>query len=112
MNQQWVAWLFLIIAGVFEVLWAVGLKYSDSFTKFWPSVVTVVAMALSVLFLGRAVKVLPIGTAYAIWTGIGAVGVAIVGMIVFGESRAVIRLVCIGLIVVGVLGLKLFGTHG
>ena len=100
-------WLVLIVAGFFEVGWAVGLKYTDGFTRFWPTVGTVLAMVLSIVLLGLAVKTLPVGTAYAVWTGIGAVGTAIVGVLVFGESRDLGRIVSVALIVCGIIGLKL-----
>lgn len=102
------AWVFLFIAGLLECGWAVGLKYSNGFTEFWPTVFTVVAAVASLVFLGLAMRSLPIGTAYAIWTGIGAVGVAIFGIIVFGESAAFGRIASITLIVTGIVGLKLF----
>jgi len=101
------AWAVLLLAGLFEVGWAVGLKYTEGFSLLWPSAATVAAMIASVLLLAWALKTLPVGTAYAVWTGIGAVGTAILGMLLFGESREVARLVCIGLIVAGILGLKL-----
>lgn len=101
------AWIILFIAGLTEIGWAVGLKYTDSFTRLWPSVFTGASMLVSIVLLGLALKTLPIGTAYAIWTGIGTVGTAILGIYLFGESAAVLRLVCIGLIVVGIVGLKL-----
>ena len=100
------AWLYLILAGVFEIGWAIGLKYTEGFTRLWPSMGTILAMGVSFLFLSYALKFIPIGTAYAVWTGIGAVGVAILGMILFGESRDVFRLVCILVIVAGIAGLK------
>ena len=100
------AWLYLLVAGVFEIAWAVGLKHTEGFTRFWPSVWTVAAMVLSVLFLGRAVRDLPIGTAYAVWTGIGAAGTALIGIFWLGEGRAAARLACIALILAGVIGLK------
>ena len=103
-------WVLLVVAGLFEVVWAIGLKYTEGFTRLWPSVGTVVAMCLSVLLLGLAVRSLPIGTAYAIWTGIGAVGTVILGIALFNEPATAARLVCVGLIVAGILGLKL--THG
>jgi quaternary ammonium compound-resistance protein SugE len=104
------AWVFLLIAGVFEIVWAIGLKYTDGFTRLLPSVGTIVAMGVSFLFLSYALKGIPIGTAYAVWTGIGAVGVAILGMILFGESRDAFRLLCILVIVGGIAGLK-FSTN-
>ena len=100
------AWVYLIIAGLLEIGWAVGLKMSQGFSRLWPSVITIVLMILSFVLLGRAVRTIPIGTAYAAWTGIGAVGTAIVGMVAFSESREVTRIVCIVLIVAGVVGLK------
>lgn len=104
------AWVYLVLAGLFEIGWAVGLKYSRGFTQFWPSVATVVSMAISLALLGLALRTLPLGTAYAIWTGIGAVGTVILGMVLFGEPVAVGRLACAGLIVAGIVGLKLL-TH-
>ncbi len=101
------AWLVLLVAGICEVGWAVGMKYTDGFSRLWPSVWTVALMIASVILLGWALKVLPLGTAYAIWTGIGAIGTAILGIYLFGESRDVLRFVCIGLIVAGIVGLKL-----
>ena len=101
------AWLALVVAGLCEVGWAVGLKYTDGFSRLWPSAATLVAMVVSVVLLGWSLKVLPLGTAYAVWTGIGAVGTAILGIILFGESREAARLVSIGLIVAGIVGLKL-----
>jgi len=101
------AWLILLVAGICEVAWAVGLKYTEGFSRLWPSVATVTAMIVSVALLGWSLKTLPLGTAYAVWTGIGAVGTAILGMVLFNESREVMRLVCIGLIVAGIVGLKL-----
>jgi quaternary ammonium compound-resistance protein SugE len=99
-------WVYLIVAGLFEVGWALGLKYSNGFTNPIPSVLTVIGMIISFGLLSLALRTLPLGTAYAIWTGIGAVGTAIIGMILFEESADVMRLVCICLIVAGVLGLK------
>lgn len=100
------AWLVLFCAGLCEVGWAIGLKYTDGFSRLWPSVWTIATMVLSVVLLAWSLKSLPVGTAYAVWTGIGAVGTALLGMLLFGESREVARLVCIGLIVAGILGLK------
>jgi quaternary ammonium compound-resistance protein SugE len=101
------AWIILIIAGLLEVCWAIGLKYTDGFTKLWPSVGTVAAMTASVVLLGWAMRTLPVGTAYAVWTGIGAVGTVLLGIVLFGEPATVARLACVGLIVSGILGLKL-----
>ncbi len=101
------AWGVLLLAGCCEVAWAVGLKYTEGFSRLWPSVGTVTAMVASVVLLGLSLRVLPLGTAYAAWTGIGAVGTALLGMVLFGESREVARLVCIALIVAGIVGLKL-----
>ena len=100
------AWGILLLAGVFEIVWAVGLKYTEGFSRLWPSVITAVAMAISVVLLGWAMRSLPMGTAYAIWTGIGSVGTVILGIVLFGESASVIRLMCIGCIIAGILGLK------
>jgi quaternary ammonium compound-resistance protein SugE len=100
-------WIYLALAGLFEIGWAVGLKYSDGFTRLWPSVATAAAMIVSVLLLALAVRSLPIGTAYAIWTGIGAVGAVILGIALFGDSAAPLRLLCVALIVAGIVGLKL-----
>lgn len=101
------AWIVLFFAGLCEVAWAVGLKYTEGFSRLWPSVGTLAAMLASVVLLGWSLKTLPLGTAYAVWTGIGAVGTALLGMALFDESREVARLVCIGLIVAGIVGLKL-----
>lgn len=101
------AWIYLIVAGLFEVGWAIGLKYTDGFTKLVPSLLTVSAMAISFWLLSIAIKTIPVGTAYAVWTGIGAVGVAILGMLLLGESKDIIRIVCLLLIVLGIVGLKL-----
>lgn len=100
-------WLTLGIAGAFEVVWAVGLKYTDGFSRLWPSLFTLVAMAISVYFLAVAVKSIPLGTGYAVWTGIGAVGTVILGIILFSESVDFVRLFCIALIIAGIAGLKL-----
>jgi quaternary ammonium compound-resistance protein SugE len=101
------AWVYLMIAGLFECGWAIGLKYTEGFTRLVPSLLTVSAMALSFWLLSTAMKTIPVGTAYAVWTGIGAVGVAILGMFLFGESRDIVRIICLLLIVSGILGLKL-----
>jgi quaternary ammonium compound-resistance protein SugE len=101
------AWTILLLAGLTEVGWAIGLKYTEGFTRLVPTVLTVTCMVASIGLLGLALKTLPIGTAYAVWTGIGTVGTAILGIYLFGESTAALRLGCIGLIVVGIAGLKL-----
>ena len=101
------AWFILFIAGLLENGWAIGLKYTDGFSRLIPSVLTLAAMAASILLLGWALKTLPIGTAYAVWTGIGAVGTAILGIVLLGEPATAMRLACIGLIVAGIAGLKL-----
>lgn len=101
------AWIMLGLAGLFEIVWAIGLKYADGFTRLWPSVITIAAMIISMYLLALAARTLPIGTAYAVWTGIGAVGAALLGMMMFGESASVVRLGCISLIVAGIVGLKL-----
>jgi quaternary ammonium compound-resistance protein SugE len=101
------AWIILLLAGLTEVGWAVGLKYTEGFTRLVPSVLTVTSMVVSLGLLGLALKTLPIGTAYAVWTGIGTVGTAILGIYLFGESTAALRLACIALIVAGIVGLKL-----
>jgi quaternary ammonium compound-resistance protein SugE len=101
------AWLYLLIAGLFEVCWAIGLKYTEGFTRLVPSIWTVASMVLSIVLLGLALKSLPVGTAYAIWTGIGAVGTAALGIYLFGEPATAARLASIGLIVAGIVGLKL-----
>lgn len=103
------AWVVLVIAGLFEVGWAIGLKYTEGFSRFWPSAGTVTAMVASVLLLGWAMRTLPVGTAYAVWTGIGAVGTVILGIVLFKEPATVARLACVALIVSGIIGLKL--TH-
>ena len=104
---QGIAWLVLFVAGLCEIGWAVGLKYTEGFSRLWPSVGTVAAMIASVVLLGLALKALPLGTAYAVWTGIGAVGTAILGIYLFNEPRDALRLACIALIVAGIVGLKL-----
>ena len=100
-------WIILFFAGLTEVGWAVGLKYTEGFTRLVPSVLTVACMAVSLGLLGLALKTLPIGTAYAVWTGIGTIGTALLGIVLFGESAGALRLACIGLIVAGIIGLKL-----
>ena len=100
-------WLILVVAGLFEVGWAIGLKYSDGFTRLWPSVATGLCMVISVVLLGVAMKTLPIGTAYAVWVGIGAVGTAILGIVLMGDTANAGRIVSLALIVAGVIGLKL-----
>ncbi len=104
------AWVILVLAGLFEIGWAVGLKYTEGFTRLWPTVGTVASMLISLGLLGLALKSLPLGTAYAVWTGVGTVGTAVLGIILLGESAAVMRLVCIGLIVAGIVGLKLVSS--
>ena len=100
-------WTLLFLAGLFEVAWAVGLKYTDGFTKLVPTTLTVAAMVASVVLLGLAVKHLPVGTAYAVWTGIGTIGTVILGIVLLGDSAAPLRMVCLALIVLGIVGLKL-----
>jgi len=102
------AWIILVVAGLFEIGWAVGLKFTEGFTRPLPTVLTAVSLVLSMGLLGWAVKTLPLGTAYAVWTGIGAVGTAVVGILVFKEPATAARLACLALIVAGILGLKLF----
>ena len=101
------AWMMLFVAGVFEVVWATGLKYTEGFTRPLPSIVTLASMAISMGLLGIAVRYLPLGTAYAVWTGIGAVGTVLAGIVLFGEPAETARLACLGLIVAGIAGLKL-----
>lgn len=107
MNNQTTAWITLVIAGLFETGWAIGLKYTDGFTKLVPSILTGLSMAISVYLLSRALRDIPVGTGYAVWTGIGALCTAILGMILFNESRDWMRLACLFLIVAGIGGLKL-----
>jgi len=104
------AWNYLVVAGLFECGWAIGIKYTDGFTKLVPSLLTVSAMAISFWLLSVAMKTIPVGTAYAVWTGIGAVGVAVLGMVLFGESRNIMRVICLLLIVSGIVGLKLVSS--
>jgi quaternary ammonium compound-resistance protein SugE len=102
-----VSWLYLTIAGILEIVWAIGLKYTEGFTRLVPSVITIIGMVASVWFLALALKTIPVGTGYAVWTGIGAVGTAILGIVLFAEAATAARLGCIALIVAGILGLKL-----
>jgi quaternary ammonium compound-resistance protein SugE len=101
------AWLYLFIAGIFEIVWAIALKYSEGFSKFWPSAITVVGMAISIYFLAISLKTLPIGVAYSIWTGIGAIGTVVLGIILFDESKEILKIVFVLMIVCGIVGLKL-----
>jgi len=101
------AWTYLFFAGLFEIGWAIGLKYTDGFTRLTPTLLTVASMVISLGLLGLALKTLPVGTAYAVWTGIGTIGTALLGIYLLGEPATVLRLVCIGLIVAGIVGLKL-----
>ncbi|KAB2886097.1 MAG: quaternary ammonium compound efflux SMR transporter SugE [Albidovulum sp.] len=100
------AWFYLFLAGLMEVGWAIGLKYTDGFTRFWPSLLTSVAIIASMIFLALALRTLPMGTAYAIWTGIGTIGTVAFGILLFNEPSDVLRLACIGLILAGIIGLK------
>lgn len=105
------AWMYLLVAGLLEVGWALGLKYSEGFTRLVPSIFTVIGMILSFVFLSLALKTIPLGTAYAVWTGIGAVGTVILGIVLLGEPAEVLRLVCVGLIIAGVVGLRILSPH-
>lgn len=102
------AWIYLLIAGILEIGWAIGLKYTEGFSKLWPSVATIACMVVSLGFLALALKTIPVGTGYAVWTGIGAAGTVLVGMFFLGEAKEFTRLVCVTLIVIGVVGLKVF----
>lgn len=102
------AWVYLVIAGLLEIVWAIGLKYTEGFTRLGPSAITIVAMIASVALLGLALREMPVGTGYAVWTGIGTVGAAILGMILFQEPATALRIGCIALIVAGIVGLKAF----
>ena len=102
------AWALLVAAGILEIGWAVGLKYTEGFTRLWPSVWTIAAMIVSMYMLALAARTLPIGTAYAVWVGIGAAGALILGIVLLGEPRSLARMACVGLIIAGVIGLKLF----
>jgi quaternary ammonium compound-resistance protein SugE len=106
-NLSAMAWIYLFVAGIFETAWAIGLKYSAGFTRLGPSIFTILTMAISLYLLALALRTLPVGTAYAVWTGIGTVGAALLGMFLFNESREVTRIFCILLIVAGIIGLKL-----
>ncbi len=103
------SWLLLLLAGLFEVAWAIGLKYTDGFSRPFPTLLTLIAMAVSVLLLAIAVKQLPLGTAYAVWTGIGAVGIVLMGIWLFNEPATLARVLCLLLIIIGILGLKFIG---
>ena len=105
------AWSTLVVAGLFEVGWAIGLKYTEGFTRLWPSLATLAAMVVSLGLLGLAMKTLPVGTSYAVWVGVGAVGTAILGIVLFGEPANAGRLISLGLIVAGIVGLKLSSAH-
>ena len=105
------AWLILFLAGLFEIGWAVGMKYTDHFTRPLPTIATVIAMIASVLLLEYAARSLPLGTAYAVWTGIGAFGTVVLGIILFGEPASLARLACLALIVIGIIGLHAIPTH-
>jgi len=105
------AWIYILIAGIFEITWAVGLKYTEGFTRFWPSIGAGIAMLASIYFLNLAMKILPVGTAYAVWTGIGAAGTALFGMLLFDESKELVRILCILLVVLGILGLKFTSSN-
>src|SRR3977135_3437745 len=107
MGIQPMAWLLLLVAGFCEVAWAIGLKYTEGFTRLYPSIATVAAMGASVGLLGLALKTLPVGTAYAVWTGVGAAGTVALGIYLFGEPATVLRLMCIGLILTGIVGLRI-----
>ena len=100
-------WLVLLVAGLFEIAWAIGLKYTEGFTRLWPTVATIGAMVVSLGLLGIAMRTIPVGTAYAVWTGIGTVGTVILGIFLFGESANALRLICVALILAGILGLKM-----
>ena len=103
------SWLILLVAGLFEMGWAIGLKYTEGFTRLWPSLWTVTSMTISVVMLGVAMKYLPVGSAYAVWVGIGAVGTVILGIVLLGESASTLRLLSVGCIILGIIGLKLAG---
>ena len=100
------AWMLLIVAGLLEICWAIGLKYSEGFTRLWPSVGTILAMGASFVFLSQALKTIPVGTGYAVWTGIGAAGTAILGMVLFAESTSTMKVISLLCIILGIIGLK------
>lgn len=100
------AWTYLLVAGLLEIAWAVGLKYTQGFTRLWPSIATILAMIASMWLLALAARTLPLGTAYAVWTGLGIVGTTLLGIVLFGESRDAMRVACILLILIGIVGLK------
>lgn len=106
------AWVYLLIAGVCEILWAVSLKYTEGFSRFWPSVISCIPMVASFLFLAKAIQTIPVGGAYAVWTGIGATGAAIAGMVYFGEARTPMRIASLILVIVGIVGLKFSSGKG
>ena len=101
------AWTLLLVAGFFEIVWATALKFTDGFTRLWPSVATVVAMAISMICMSFALRAIPMGTAYAVWTGIGAVGTVVLGILLFDEPKTAVRLLCLAMIILGIAGLKL-----
>ncbi len=105
------AWTYIFIASLFEITWAIGLKYSEGFSKLYASIITIIAMILSIYFLALGIKDLPVGTAYAVWTGTGAAGTAVLGMVLFNESTEALRILCIVLIVAGIVGLKLLSSE-
>ena len=105
------AWIYLFIAGLLEVGWAIGLKYTEGFSRLWPSVGTIACMIVSFVFLGQALKTIPIGTGYAVWTGIGTIGTALLGIALFNEPRDAPRILCIAMIFVGIGGLKILSSH-
>jgi len=106
------AWVILVVAGLFEVGWAIGLKYTDGFTRLWPTLWTVLAMVISLLLLGIGMKSLPVGTAYSVWVGVGAVGTVMLGIVLFGEPVSAPRLISVALIIAGIIGLKLATPQG
>ena len=105
------AWFYLLLAGLLEIGWAIGLKYTHGFSRLWPSIATLACMAVSFLFLSLSLKTIPIGTGYAVWTGIGAAGTAILGILIFNEPREAARILCLILIIAGAIGLKLTSPH-